>query len=171
VSAEISTAPASAVPIDAPRFVNVFCRPPTSPVCSSGTDETVTLPSCEARQPMPRPASSIGHVTISGPAPMSSAIITAMPAKKSRNLIRTTRRGGGGKNGTPTAATSSVIERGSRRTRWLWPRARAPPIGTGAREEHAGLQQVLEEEATGRTEDGDLERPVRSAPTRPVDPR
>ena len=49
VSAEISTAPASAVPIEAPRLVTVFCRPPTSPVCSSGTAETVTAPSCDAR--------------------------------------------------------------------------------------------------------------------------
>jgi hypothetical protein len=45
VSAEISTAPASAVPIDAPRLVTVFCRPPTSPLRSSGTDDTVTAPS------------------------------------------------------------------------------------------------------------------------------
>ena len=50
VSAAISTAPAQAVPIDAPRFVSVFCRPPTSPLCSSGTDETVTAPSCEAER-------------------------------------------------------------------------------------------------------------------------
>ena len=61
VSAEISTAPASAVPIEAPRLVNVFWRPPTSPLCSSGTAETVTAPSCEASAPMPSPASSIGQ--------------------------------------------------------------------------------------------------------------
>ena len=35
-SAEISTAPASAVPIDAPRLVTVFCTPPTSPLCVVG---------------------------------------------------------------------------------------------------------------------------------------
>ena len=81
VRAEMSTAPASAVPIDAPRFVTVFCRPPTSPACSSGTEDTVTLPSCEASAPIPRPASSIGQVTISGPAPASSAAtMTTMPA-------------------------------------------------------------------------------------------
>ena len=67
VSAEISTAPASAVPIEAPRFVIVFCTPPTSPLCSSGTDETVTLPNWDASAPTPSPASSIGQVTISGP--------------------------------------------------------------------------------------------------------
>lgn len=39
VRAEISTAPASAVPMDAPRLVMVFCNPPTSPLCSSGTAE------------------------------------------------------------------------------------------------------------------------------------
>src|SRR5438128_411976 len=63
LNAEMSTAPASAVPIDAPRLVNVFCRPPTSPLCSSGTDDTVTLPSCDANAPTPSPASSIGQVT------------------------------------------------------------------------------------------------------------
>ena len=30
----------------------MFCRPPTSPLCSSGTEETVTLPSCEASAPI-----------------------------------------------------------------------------------------------------------------------
>ena len=91
---EMSTAPASAVPIDAPRFVKVFCSPPTSPLCSSGTDETVTLPSCDASAPMPRPASSIGQVTISGPAPASSAATsTTRPAKSMRNPKRTTRAG------------------------------------------------------------------------------
>ncbi len=69
VSAEMSTAPASAVPIDAPSWVPVFCRPPTSPLCSSGTADTVTLPSCEAIAPIPAPASSSGQVTISAPAP------------------------------------------------------------------------------------------------------
>ena len=58
----MSTAPASAVPIDAPRFVMVFWMPPTWPVCSSGTDETVTAPSCEASAPIPSPASSMGTV-------------------------------------------------------------------------------------------------------------
>ena len=45
--------------------------PPTCPVCSSGTAETVTAPSCDASAPIPSPASSIGTVTISAPAPSS----------------------------------------------------------------------------------------------------
>src|SRR5262249_16999104 len=45
VTAAIITEPASAVPIDAPRFVIVFCTPPTSGLRSSGTAETVTAPS------------------------------------------------------------------------------------------------------------------------------
>ena len=45
----------------------VVMPPPTSPLCSSGTDETVTAPSWEASAPTPRPASSSGQVTISGP--------------------------------------------------------------------------------------------------------
>ena len=72
VIAEMSTAPASAVPIDAPSWVPVFCRPPTSPLFSSGTDETVTAPSWEAIIPSPDPASSNGQVMISGPTPTSS---------------------------------------------------------------------------------------------------
>ena len=51
----------------------MFWRPPTSPLCSSDTAETVTAPSCDASAPMPRPARSIGQVMISGPAPASSA--------------------------------------------------------------------------------------------------
>ena len=72
VSAEMSTAPARAVPIEAPSWVPVFCSPPTSPLFSSGTADTVTLPSCEAIAPSPEPASSSGQVMISGPAPTSS---------------------------------------------------------------------------------------------------
>ena len=49
VSEVIRIAPASAVPIDAPNCVAVFWSPPTSGLCSSGTAETVTAPSCEAR--------------------------------------------------------------------------------------------------------------------------
>ena len=64
VSAATRTEPASAVPSEAPNCVAVFWRPPTSGLCSSGTAETVTLPSCEARPPMPRPISSSGMVTI-----------------------------------------------------------------------------------------------------------
>ena len=66
VSADISTAPASAVPIESPRLETVFWSPPTSPLCSSGTAETVTAPSCEASAPMPstgeqhRPGDDLG---------------------------------------------------------------------------------------------------------------
>ena len=66
VSAEMSTAPARAVPIEAPSWVPVFWSPPTSPLCSSGTADTVTLPSCEAIAPMPgtgqqqRPGDDLG---------------------------------------------------------------------------------------------------------------
>ena len=44
----------------------MFCRPPTSPLCSSGTAETVTAPSCEASAPDPeageehRPGDDLG---------------------------------------------------------------------------------------------------------------
>ena len=61
VSAEISTAPAKAVPIEAPMLVKVFWIPPTSGLRSSGTEETVTAPSWEASAPMPSPASRSGR--------------------------------------------------------------------------------------------------------------
>src|SRR5215470_6958823 len=119
VSAEISTAPARAVPTEAPRLVMVFCNPPTSALCSSGTADTVTLPSCDASAPTPSPASSNGHVTASGPTPISSAAISVtIPTNSATKPSWTTRRGDAvGKNlGTPTAARSSVIESGSIRT-------------------------------------------------------
>ena len=117
--AAISTAPASAVPIEAPRLVTVFCNPPTSPLCSSETEDTVTLPSCDASAPTPRPASSIGQVTMSAPAPASSAAtITTIPANSARNPSCTTLRGeaSGHTFGMPAAASSSVIDSGSSRT-------------------------------------------------------
>ena len=112
-------APASAVPIDAPSWVPVFCTPPTSPLCSSGTAETVTLPSCEAIAPSPDPMSSSGPVMISGPAPMSSRLTSrTRPANSSRKPALTTRRGlASGKSfGTPAANSSSVSDIGSSRT-------------------------------------------------------
>ena len=115
VSADMRMAPASAVPIEIPRLEKVFCRPPTSPLSSSGTDDTVTAPSCEASAPMPKPASSIGQVTISGPAPASSAATnTTNPRKSMRNPSCAIRRGEacGNTLGMPTAAITSVIDSG-----------------------------------------------------------
>ena len=119
VIAEMSTAPASAVPIDAPSWVPVFWSPPTSPLFSSGTDETVTAPSWEAIIPSPDPASSNGQVTISGPTPTSSSDgRSTRPANSVMNPSRTTRRGDafGRSLGTPTANTSRESDSGSSRT-------------------------------------------------------
>ena len=110
--------PARAVPIDAPRFVAVFWTPPTSGLWSSGTAETVTLPSWEASAPIPRPIRSSGTVTISGPASLSRAPrSTSVPASSASRPERTTSRGEtfGQSLGIPIAARSSVIERGRRR--------------------------------------------------------
>src|SRR5262245_61292781 len=119
VSAAISTAPASAVPTEAPRLVTVFCSPPTSSVCSSGTAPTVTAPNWEANAPIPNPASSIGQVTIWGPAPWSSSTMRVrIPASSSRKPRRATRRGfaRGNTFGMPTAVISRDTDRGSTRT-------------------------------------------------------
>ena len=128
----------------------MFCRPPTSPLRSSGTDDTVTAPSCDASAPMPRPASSIGQVTISGPAPMSSsATMTAMPANRARKPTRTTSRGDAFGNSLWHA------DRGEQQRDRQ--RQEPHPGGDGGQperdrqeqrdhEEQAGLQQVLEHE-------------------------
>ena len=115
----MSTAPARAVPIDEPSWVPVFCSPPTSPLCSSGTADTVTAPSCEAIAPSPAPASSSGQVTISGAALMSSrATRSTRPANSEMNPMRTTRRGdaSGSSLGMPAAKRRSESESGSSRT-------------------------------------------------------
>ena len=150
MSAEISTAPASAVPIDAPRLVTVFCSPPTSPLCSSGTDETVTLPSWDASAPTPRPASRSGPVVTFGPAPSCRrAISRTSPASRATKPARTTRLGdtSGNSLGMPAAARSRVIDRGRTRT----PVSMAVQAETDRQEERhaeeqARLEQVLEEE-------------------------
>ena len=51
VRVAIITDPMRAVPSEAPRFKAVFCSPPTSELSLSGTDDTVTAPSCEASAP------------------------------------------------------------------------------------------------------------------------
>ena len=82
-TAAIMIDPASAVPSEAPRFVIVFWTPPTSGLSSSGTADTVTLPSCDASAPIPSPISSIGTKTISGPASASSPPSrTTVPAQQ-----------------------------------------------------------------------------------------
>ena len=93
VSAAIRIEPARAVPIEAPRLVPVFCSPPTSGLSSSGTADTVTLPSWEASAPIPSPASSSGTVTISAPAAGSMLANRAtMPTSMASSPSRTTRR-------------------------------------------------------------------------------
>ena len=97
----------------------MFWRPPTSPLSRSSTAETVTAPSWDASAPTPSPASSIGTVTTSGPAPSSIAAASdTIPASRAARPHVTTRRGlaSGHSFGTPTAAASSVIESGSSRT-------------------------------------------------------
>ncbi len=47
-SPPITTAPITAVPSAPPRFCAVYWRPPTSLLFSTGSDDTMMLPSCEA---------------------------------------------------------------------------------------------------------------------------
>ena len=55
MSAAIRTEPASAVPSEAPNWLAVFWRPPTSGLSSSGTAETVTAPELRGEAPHPEP--------------------------------------------------------------------------------------------------------------------
>ena len=120
VSADISTAPASAVPIDAPRFVKVFCSPPTSPLRSSGTDRDGDR--AELRRQ--RAHAEAGEQQWPGDDLRAGADVEQRrPARRGRGRVRgsrtaTTRRGDafGNTFGNPTAASSSVIDSGSRRT-------------------------------------------------------
>ena len=150
VSVAISSEPASAVPSEAPRLVIVFWTPPTSGLSSSGTAETVTAPSCEASAPMPRPTSSIGTNTTSGPASASSAARrTTVPASSDSSPKRTTRRGErcGRKRGMPIAAARSVSgEREKPHTGVDGRQAESDREEERHDEEEPRLHQVLEEE-------------------------
>lgn len=118
VRAAISIEPASAVPNEAPSCVAVFCSPPTSELFSVGTAETVTLPSCEASAPMPKPMISRGPNTIEESAPTSRLAISAItPTMSPRRPRRTMRRGEacGKRRGMPVAAIRSDSESGSSR--------------------------------------------------------
>ena len=68
---------------------------------------------------MPSPASSSGQVTTSGPAPASSSDDQEHDPEEKQGEADphdTTRGCRGNSLGTPTAAASSVTDRGSRRT-------------------------------------------------------
>ena len=111
--------PASAVPIEAPRFVIVFWTPPTSGLWSSGTADTVTAPSCEASAPIPRPMSSIGTKTTSGAGVRVERAEQYDACRRAARAARRGRRAAARRReepGIPSAAASSVIESGSRRT-------------------------------------------------------
>ena len=119
LSVAISTDPISAVPIEAPRLVAVFCSPPTSAVSLSDTADTVTAPSCEASAPRPRPISTIGMFsTVASASGSIPATRKPMPTISSSSPIRTTRRGlaFGHSLGMPIAASSSAMDSGTSRT-------------------------------------------------------
>ena len=118
-TAAIMIEPASAVPIDAPRFVIVFWMPPTSGLWSSGTADTVTAPSCDASAPMPSPIKQHRHEDDLWPRVASSApSSTTVPARSAKRPARTTSRGdaAGTDAGPRGAAINSVSESGSSRT-------------------------------------------------------
>ena len=136
--------------MDAPRFVTVFCTPPTSPLWESGTAETVTAPSCEARVPIPSPARRSGPVTMSAPAPESSAArSTTMPRNNRPNPTRTIRRGERVRE-EPRDADGTGQQRDRERKEPHPGGDGREPEGhrqeEGDHEEQAGLQHELEEE-------------------------
>ena len=144
-------APTSAVPSEIPRFENVFWRPPTSPLCSSGSADTVTAPSCDASAPMPRPARSIGQSGDLGARALRRA--RRRTPTRPRNSMRNPKRVD--EPGRRLREQLGDADRGDhQRDRQ---RQDAQPGVDGReperdreeqrhREEEAGLQQVLEEE-------------------------
>ncbi|GAA3071596.1 hypothetical protein GCM10020254_14240 [Streptomyces goshikiensis] len=119
VSTAIMMDPARAVPIEAPRLVEVFWMPPTSELRSSGTADTVTAPSWEASAPIPRPIRSSGTVTTAAlESGVRPAIRTTAPTNIASTPMRTTRRGetSGHSLGIPIAAARRVTESGRIRT-------------------------------------------------------
>ncbi len=128
----------------------MFWRPPTSLLCSSGTDDTVTAPSCEASAPMPRPASSIGQVTISGPAPASRAATMHDDPGQERQVAELDDPAGRGVGEELGDADGGQQQRDRQRQEPDARRDRRQPEGHRQEQRHGeeqpGLQQVLEEE-------------------------
>ena len=112
----MSTAPASAVPNEAPRFIEVFWSPPTSALRDSSTAETVTAPSWDAMVPMPRPRSSIGIATTPALAVgLIPKISTRVPASIKVRPMRTSSFGEpvGKRRGTSMADRRRASESGT----------------------------------------------------------
>ena len=86
VSADIRTAPASAVPSEIPRFENVFWRPPTSPLCSIAASTTAGGPTARA----PRPTAS--RSSPRGTTGSNAIICRSRSGRRSRKAIRCRRR-------------------------------------------------------------------------------
>ena len=115
VSEAIRTEPASAVPSDAPNWLAVFWEATDLGALLVGTAETVTLPSCEARAPIPSPIRISGTARCAAVASTSIVVkSTTIPINTARSPSSTTRRGEtAGKNlGMPAAASSIASESG-----------------------------------------------------------
>ncbi len=107
VSAAISSEPASAVPIEAPRLVAVFCRPPTSGLCRQGRQKRSR---CRAARRVRRCRGrrrGSGTVTISASASTSMAQQKARRSRRTSPADRSARRAGA----TPSAGTGECRPR------------------------------------------------------------
>ena len=128
----------------------MFWSPPTSPLCSSGTAETVTAPSCDASAPMPRPARSIGQSDDLGPGALvergdehdqteeqhEEPEAADPPGRRVREQLGDADRGDHERDRQRHDAQPGVDGREPERDR----------EEQRHREEQAGLEQVLEEE-------------------------
>ena len=115
----------------------VFWRPPTSPLCSSGTAETVTAPSCEASAPMPRPASSSGHGDDLGAGADVERGDQHDQARRTARGSRAARRAAATRSGSSLGTPDRREQQRDRQrqephARCRSPRARARPTGTAA---------------------------------------
>ena len=106
----------SAVPSDAPRFWAVPWSPPAWFVCDGSALDMITLPSCEARPPIPMPKTAS---PMAKPVALSSTSSVASrmtdPTARKPNAIWATRFGErrAAARGPRSAATNIVIDIGS----------------------------------------------------------
>ena len=90
----MTMAPMSATPSDEPSCWDVYCRPPASLRPEASTEDWTTLPSWDARRPMPTPSRAIERLNAgpssSGSMPAMRTTMAAAPmTRPARMMVRT----------------------------------------------------------------------------------
>ncbi len=116
VSPDRTTAPMSATPSDEPSCWPVNWRPPASPRPETSTEACTTLPSWEARKPMPTPSSAIdsakaASLRVGWIVPRSTMMAASVIHRPERTMARTEKRLA--RRAPSAEATNMVMETGS----------------------------------------------------------